>query len=119
MKKKSGSTSFSAPNPDRRHFVVGAMAAVGMAAFAIVRPRSAHADDLPHLTSADSTAQTLGYVEDATKADKAKFPTYAAGDSCANCNFFQGGSTAWGPCQLFPGKAVNAKGWCSAHAKKA
>ena len=67
----------------------------------------------------DPTAAGLGFVTDATKADKAKFPTYAAGNTCANCNFYQGAAAAWGPCQLFPGKAVNAKGWCSAHAKKA
>ncbi len=42
-----------------------------------------------------------------------------AGSACANCNFFQGGATAYGPCQLFPGKAVNAKGWCAGYAKKA
>ena len=26
---------------------------------------------------------------------------------------------AYGPCPLFPGKAVNSKGWCSAYAKAA
>lgn len=109
----------SDPDRNRRRFLVGAGTALGAVALAGALPRTARADDLPHLSPDDATAQTLGYVEDATKADKAKFPTYAAGDSCANCNFFQGGSAAWGACQLFPGKAVTAKGWCSAHAKKA
>ena len=26
---------------------------------------------------------------------------------------------AWGPCQIFPGKDVSAKGWCTAYQKKA
>lgn len=104
---------------NRRRFITGAGTALGAVVLVSALPRHARADDLPHLAPSDATAQTLGYVEDATKADKAKFPNYAAGDTCANCNFFQGAVAAWGPCQLFPGKAVNAKGWCSAHAKKA
>ena len=117
--KKTDQSNFSATDPSRRRFFVGAGTAIGAAALAGVLPRQARADDLPHLSPTDATAQTLGYVEDATKADKAKYPTYAAGNSCANCNFFQGGTAAWGGCQLFPGKAVASKGWCSAHAKKA
>ena len=68
----------------------------------------------------DATAQSLGYKHDATKVDKAKFPKYAAGQNCANCQLFQGKpGDAWGPCPIFPGKNVNAKGWCSAYIKKA
>ncbi len=106
-------------NQNRRRFLTGASTAIGAAVLVGALPRQARAADLPHLSPTDATAQTLGYVEDATKADKAKFPTYAAGNDCANCNFYQGGAAAWGGCQLFPGKAVAAKGWCSAHAKKA
>ena len=51
-------------------------------------------------------------------ASKAPAP-HVAGQGCANCNFYQGAATGFGPCQLFPGKAVNAKGWCSGYAKKA
>jgi hypothetical protein len=62
----------------------------------------------------------LGYVVDAAKADKAKFPKFAAGQHCANCSLFQGKTTdASGPCPIFAGKAVAAKGWCSAYVKKA
>jgi hypothetical protein len=107
------------PDRNRRRFLAGAGTALGVAVLAGALPRRARADDLPHLSPDDATARTLGYVEDARKADQAKFPTYAAGDTCANCNFFQGGTAAWGGCQLFPGKAVTSKGWCSAHAKKA
>jgi len=65
-------------------------------------------------------AVALGYVADATKADKAKFKNYAAGQTCANCALYQGKATdAAGACPLFAGKTVAGKGWCSAYAKKA
>jgi hypothetical protein len=103
----------------RRKFFAVFGGAIGVAAISGALPKLARADDLPHLTTADPTAQALGYTEDATKVDAAKFPTHAAGTSCSSCNFFSAGSTGYGPCQLFPGKAVNAKGWCSGYTKKA
>lgn len=68
----------------------------------------------------DAQATALGYKADASKADKAKYPKYAAGQQCANCALYQGKpGDAAGPCPLFAGKQVAAKGWCSAWAKKA
>ncbi len=68
----------------------------------------------------DAQAVALGYVADATKADKAKFKNYAAGQLCNNCALYQGKATdAEGGCPLFPAKKVAGKGWCSAGAKKA
>jgi hypothetical protein len=68
----------------------------------------------------DPQAAALGYVADATKADKTKYKNYAAGQHCGNCALFQGKPTdAAGGCPLFAGKQVAAKGWCSAYAKKA
>jgi hypothetical protein len=67
----------------------------------------------------DPQAKALGYVADATKADKAKFRQYAPGQHCGNCALYQGGSAPEGGCALFPGKQVHAAGWCSAYAKKA
>jgi hypothetical protein len=32
---------------------------------------------------------------------------------CHNCRFVQTNSGDWRPCQIFPGKVVNANGWCS------
>jgi hypothetical protein len=67
----------------------------------------------------DPQATALGYVPDATKADKVKYPKYAAGQNCASCQLYQGkAGDASGPCPLFAGKTVAAKGWCSAYAKK-
>jgi len=68
----------------------------------------------------DAQAQSLGYKHDATKVDKAKFPKYTAGQTCANCTLYQGKPTdAWAGCPIFPGKQVAGKGWCSAYVKKA
>ena len=100
----------------RRRFL---KVAAGTAAAAMVvgsLPRFARAADLPAVTDADPTAKALAYVEDASKSTNAK---YVKGDDCTNCQFYSGGPTGRGPCQLFPGKSVNAKGWCVSHTKKA
>jgi High potential iron-sulfur protein len=67
----------------------------------------------------DPMAASLGYVADATKANKTKYPKYVAGQVCSTCALYQGkAGAAAGPCGIFPGKQVAAKGWCSAYAKK-
>jgi hypothetical protein len=72
------------------------------------------------VAESDPQAAGLGYKEDATKVDKAKFAKYAAGQHCGTCALFQGKATdAYGACAIFPGKQVANKGWCSAYAKKA
>ena len=72
------------------------------------------------LDEKDAQAIALGYVEDATKADTTRFKNYAPGNLCSNCALYQGkaGEMA-GPCPLFAGKNVTAKGWCTSWAKKA
>lgn len=76
--------------------------------------------DSPLVDEKDPAAVNLGYASDATKADKAKYPRYAAGQKCAVCVLYQGkpGASS-GPCPLFAGKQVSANGWCSAFAPKA
>lgn len=66
----------------------------------------------------DAQAKGVGYVSDASKADKAKRKD--ANAHCGNCALFQGkASDAYGGCGIFPGKQVANKGWCTAWAKKA
>ncbi|MBD8900234.1 high-potential iron-sulfur protein [Rhodanobacter sp. DHG33] len=104
-------------NESRRRFLklaAGTTAAAAVLGGAL--PRLARAADLPHVSDADQTAKALGYVEDASKTTD---PKHKAGDSCANCQFYSGGATGYGPCALFPGKAVSAKGWCVSHSPKA
>lgn len=89
-----------------------------LAAVALARTGGAQA--APHLDPNDATAKALGYAPDAAKADKAKFPNWKAGETCSGCVQFKGKpAAAWGPCQIFPGKEVSGKGWCSAWQKKA
>jgi hypothetical protein len=99
----------------RRQFVLKAIpAALAVAAAGKVSAAAARIDEK------DPIAVSLGYKQDATKADAKKFPTYKAGHVCGNCQFFQGkAGEAWGVCPVVGGKLVNAKGWCSAWAKKA
>jgi len=90
---------------------------VPVAGVALLGARLAFAADVD---PKDPQAVALGYVPDATKVDKGKFPKYAAGQECATCQLYQGkDGDAAGPCPLFPGKTVSAKGWCSAYARKA
>lgn len=68
---------------------------------------------MPRLEESDTTAVALGYRHDAALVDAAKSPTYKAGQACNNCLQYQGAAgDAWGGCGLFPGKLVNASGWC-------
>ena len=88
---------------------------------ALLRSGAAHAQDLPALAADDPTAVALKYVEDATKAERADKMGVAGKDqTCANCQFVQGkDGDARRPCALFPGKSVNAHGWCFSWTKKA
>lgn len=100
----------------RRTFLITSLGAVSALALSC---REALAD-APKVTESDPTAVALGYKMDATKVDKAKYPKYAAGEKCSNCQFFQGKATdAFAPCPMFGGKQVANGGWCSAYSKKA
>ncbi|MFM0547070.1 high-potential iron-sulfur protein [Paraburkholderia sp. 22098] len=78
--------------------------------------RAAFAAGANALSEADPQAQALGYKDDVSKVDKAKYPQYAAGQNCATCSLFQGKATdAYGGCTLFGDKQVAARGWCSSY----
>ncbi|RKE37385.1 high potential iron-sulfur protein [Paraburkholderia sp. BL23I1N1] len=96
----------------RRHFL---MLSVGMSS-SLMLSRIAFADTADTLSEADPKAQAVGYKEDASMVDKAKFPAYTAGQTCANCSLFQGKATdTYGGCTLFGDKQVAARGWCSSY----
>jgi hypothetical protein len=106
-------------NFSRRKFL-GSLV-VALPATAATLQRTARAQSLPHVDPADPTAQALHYVEDATRVDKAnpQAAQYMPGQTCANCTHIQGADgDAWRPCALFPGKSVNAAGWCMAWVAK-
>jgi len=75
-------------------------------------------------------AQALAYTHDAGEVDADAQPRYEPGQVCANCSLYQPRVTGevraeagddpaqqmagWGGCTIFPGRLVNAAGWCSA-----
>jgi High potential iron-sulfur protein len=85
----------------------------------VIFERHAAAQAGPVLES-DANAQKLGYRVDASRVDRATYPNFQVGQTCASCQYFQGktGDTM-APCSILAGKQVNAKGWCSAYVKKA
>jgi hypothetical protein len=101
----------------RRKFIqLSAVAAAGV----LVQPgRAARAGDMPKLAEDDPMAQGMKYTHDASTVDPATRANSAADQTCANCALVQGNDgDAWRPCQIFPGKVVNANGWCSVWAPK-
>jgi High potential iron-sulfur protein len=111
------------PDPDiestlmnsRRQFIITLVpAALALGAAPAVLAQTAKADEN------DPVAKSLGYKQDASKVDAAKYPSFAKGKVCSNCQLYQGkAGDAWGACPILAGKQVNGNGWCSAWAKKA
>jgi hypothetical protein len=98
----------------RRTFLIHSVAAIASA----TALENAMAQAPAKLDPNDAQAKALGYVADATTADKVKYPKYAAGQACGTCQLYTG-KDAMGACPIFGGKLVSTKGWCSAYVKKA
>lgn len=98
----------------RRKFVMESV--IGLTSIVFL-PAVAYA--AAELSEADPSAEALGYRTDATKVDKTKFPKYAIGQECANCQFYQGSaSTKVAACPLFTGKTVEGGGWCNGYVRR-
>jgi hypothetical protein len=98
---------------DRRRFLFTCTiaAAVPFAA------RSALAQAKEKVDENSAQAKALNYRHDAKEV---KDPKRKPDQFCNNCQFWQTKPTeAWGPCALFGGNLVAAKGWCNAWVKKA
>ncbi|MEO1203436.1 MAG: high-potential iron-sulfur protein [Pseudomonadota bacterium] len=103
---------------DRRKFIQ--LSAVATAGVMVAPSRQAAAQDMPQLAEDDPMAQAMKYVHDGSSVDAASKPNPAPDQKCSNCALVQGADgDAWRPCQIFPGKLVNADGWCSVWAPKA
>jgi hypothetical protein len=93
-------------NIDRRRFLkysAGGLVGVTLGSVSI----RAFAEE--HLSEDDVTAKALKYVH----------KTPVEGSMCANCMQIKGKpEDEWRGCNLFPGKLVNANGWCAAWMKK-
>mgnify|MGYP001811904033 FL=1 len=102
----------------RRKFIQ--LSAAAAAGFIVAPTRSGNAGDLPQLSEDDQMAMSMKYTHDASTVGPATRANPAPDQTCANCALAQGNDgDAWIPCQIFPGKVVNAKGWCSVWAPKA
>jgi len=76
--------------------------------------RRACADELKILSPDDPTAAAVKYTHDASTVDPSTRANFAPYQVCENCGLIQGmEGDEWRPCQIFPGKLVAAKGWCS------
>ena len=106
-------TKETSPASRRRFFRI---TAVGLAAAPFANALlSGAAHAATAVKESDPTATALGYMMDATKSTKR---TDKAA-TCANCSLYSGkAGAADGPCTIFQGNLVNAKGWCSAWVKK-
>jgi High potential iron-sulfur protein len=86
---------------------------------ASAKPEAPAAGALPHVVATDPLSVALSYHESAKTVDATKFPTYKPEQKCASCLQIKGvDGEAWRPCNLFPGKLVNAEGWCKVYIKK-
>ena len=101
----------------RRKFIQ--LSAVAVAGALASPGRRAYAQDMPKLAEDDTMAVAMKYVHDASTVDPATRANPAEVQNCANCALIQGNDgDEWRPCQIFPGKLVNANGWCSVWAPK-
>jgi High potential iron-sulfur protein len=102
----------------RRDFLKCALAS------AVVIPALSRADarapELTPLDPKDSTAQSLGFVPDASKVAANANPTFKPGQHCGVCMQYQGKSSdSAAGCSIYPGHSVPSAGWCSAFAQRA
>ena len=68
---------------------------------------------------ASPQAVSFGYVADAKRVDKGKFPRFEEGQLCSNCALYQGAATdPAGGCALFGTDKVAGPGWCNAWSKR-
>ena len=87
---------------------------------ASTKPAAPAASALPRVVATDPLAIALAYHESAKKVEATKFRMYKPEQKCANCLQIKGADgEVWRPCNLFPGKLVNAEGWCKVYIKKA
>lgn len=77
------------------------------------------------LEESNPTAVALGYRHDANDVDVDRFPKRASEEGkmqfCDNCLHYKPSQDeeGWGPCAIFPGFNVAAKGWCNVWVKVA
>jgi High potential iron-sulfur protein len=103
----------------RRDALKGLTVAAGALLAANAAHRAVADAGPPHLLPTDANALALAYHEDSSKVDVKAFPNYKPDQKCSTCLQLQGKvGDPWRPCNIFPGKLVNANGWCRVYVKK-
>ena len=98
---------------NRRTLLKNALAGLAALPAAGLVSEAAAQGSAPRLDEKDPLAVAMGYVHDVKKVDPNKTPQFKPGSVCDNCLQYTGkAGEQWGPCNIFPGKLVNAKGWC-------
>jgi hypothetical protein len=101
----------------RRDFLKCALASA--VAIPVLGGPRARAAGLTPLDPTDPTAQSLGFVLDASKVAANAKPTFKPGQHCGECMQCQGRSSdPRAGCSIFPGHSVPSAGWCSAFAQR-
>jgi len=105
------------PDASRRRFLkfnamtLASLPVAALVAGGTVAPEARAAE---RLSESDPQAKALNYVKDASQSNVRK----ASNHFCHNCMHFQGkAGDNWGPCNVFGGRLVHRKGWCTAWAK--
>ena len=99
----------------RRRFVKSAGAATAVVTTGFV-PAALAEDGVPRVSEDEPMAKALNYVHDAGSVDAAK---RFSDQFCNNCALYDGAiDDEWAGCNLFPGKNVAGRGWCSAWVAK-
>ena len=68
--------------------------------------------------SGRAQAEMLGVDDPIAKNFQYTEKSTTAGQTCANCQLYTGGSAPTGGCPLFGAKLVTADGWCNAWVAK-
>ena len=103
------------PGNARRALLKSLLAAPGLL---LVRTPGLAEAPLPKVSESDPAAKALAYHHDADSIDPSAIPQRGSDEYCRNCNFLKGEEgQEWRPCEIFPGRRVNAGGWCRTWAR--
>lgn len=97
----------------RRQLLLAATALTPVAAIAATPTNYAN---IQRLSQDDPVARSLLYIEDTRKVpgDHPLAASHKPENKCAGCVHLRGNAgDTWRPCPVFPGRLVNAGGWCS------
>jgi High potential iron-sulfur protein len=102
----------------RRDFIKSAL--VSAVVIPALGAADARATGLTPLDPTDATAQSLGFVPNASKVAANADSTFKPGQHCAVCMQYQGHPTdATAGCSIYPSHSVPSAGWCRAFAQRA